>query len=417
MAVPYGQGIERIPGLDLVLMLMEVSMNVAADSTVRSRGARWVVALMLLALAMLPMTGAHAQDAPALALISPSDGATITANDIFVEVKISNFTVDCAQLGRPDQAGVGQILALIDGTTVAQLTNFYCTETFTIPGDGLTPGSHSLAVVLASNTHVPMMETAVVATIDFQPTQPVPLPTANYTGDPALTLVSPLDGVTVPPSFEVQVQPTNFTAATALEGKTNTPGYGHYHVWVDTPEMPESLAGLALMPGTNGFTLNLSAWGPGQHTIRIEPAQNDHTMYDPATPVTFTVTVGAADTTTPAASPDTETAESPAGDVTVQMTDQLQFDPADITIALGQTVTWVNNSAIPHTTTDDPAKNPVAQDHPEYSQLPDGATAWDSGLLQPGESFSYTFTVAGEYHYFCIPHALSNMLGTITVEG
>ena len=41
-------------------------------------------------------------------------------------------------------------------------------------------------------------------------------------------------------------------------------------------------------PEDDPSSLDLSAWGPGQHTIRIEPAQNDHTMYDPATPVTFT---------------------------------------------------------------------------------------------------------------------------------
>jgi len=96
-------------------------------------------------------------------------------------------------------------------------------------------------------------------------------------------------------------QAARHIAATALEGKANVLGYGHYHVWVDAPDMPTSLANLVLMPGTNAFTLDLSAWGEGEHTIRIEPAHNDHAMYTPATPVTFTVTVSAA---APDASPD-----------------------------------------------------------------------------------------------------------------
>jgi plastocyanin len=354
---------------------------------------------------------AAAQGDPALAVVSPADGATVATNEIPVQLAVSNFTLDGAAFGRPDQAGVGEILAFVDGATIAQLTNFYSTDSFVLAGDGLAPGPHTLTFVLASSTHVPIMATAQQITIDFQPPQAVPLPTANYTGDPALTLVSPHDGATVASSFEVQVQPTNFTAATALEGKTNVPGYGHYHVWVDTPEMPSSLAGLALMPGTNGFTLDLSAWGPGEHTVRIEPAQNDHTMYDPATPVEFTVTVGEGETAVPAASPAAGAA------VTVQMTDQLRFAPEDVTIAVGQAVTWVNESAIPHTTTGDPAANPVAQDHPDYAQLPVGAAPWDSGLLQTGQSFSYTFTVPGTYHYFCTPHVLSGMRGTITVQG
>jgi hypothetical protein len=266
----------------------------------RSQAIRWAAALMLVAVMAATLGSARAQDAPALKILSPSDGAAITSSDIAVQVKVSNFTVDCAQLGRPDQPATGQILALVDGTTIAQLTNFYCSDTFTIPGDGLIPGEHTIAVVLASNTHVPNMDTAQVVKINFQPVQPVPLPVADDMGAPALKLVSPLDGATVPSSFAVQVQPSNFIAATALEGKANVVGYGHYHVWIDAPEMPKSLANLILMPGTNAFTLDLSAWGEGQHTIRIEPAHNDHAMYAPATPVTFTVNVSAA---APTASP------------------------------------------------------------------------------------------------------------------
>src|SRR5699024_318171 len=133
-----------------------------------------------------------------------------------------------------DQDGTGQILAFMDGDTIAQLTNIYCTTSFVVPMNGLDAGEHTLAVVLASNTHKPNMDTAQSVTFDYQPAQPLPLPTANYTGDPGVTLVSPTDGEVVPPVFDVQVQPTNFSPTTNLEGKTNVAGYGHYHVWVDS---------------------------------------------------------------------------------------------------------------------------------------------------------------------------------------
>ncbi len=274
--------------------------------------AAWIARLAvigMLALVGVPLAGSvSAQSTPAIKIVSPSDGATITSNDIVVQVEVSNFTVSCAESGAADKDGTGQILAFVDGATIAQLTNIYCADTFTIPGEGLTPGKHQIAIVLASNTHAPMMDTAQSVTIDFQPGQAVPAPVANYTGDPAVKLVSPQDGATVPPVFDVQVQPTNFAPDTGLEGKMNVPGYGHYHVWVDAPEMPQSLAGLVLMPGTNAFTLDLSAWGEGQHTVRIEIAQNDHTMYDPQTSVTFTVNVSASATPVPSANP----AASPA---------------------------------------------------------------------------------------------------------
>ncbi len=121
-------------------------------------------------------------------------------------------------------------------------------------------------------------------------------------------------------------------------------------------------------------------------------------------------------TATPVASPAASPVASPVAAVTVKMTPQLRFEPAAVTITRGETITWANASPMPHTTTSDPAKNPVKATRPELAQLPPGAEGWDSGLLSEGESFSHTFTVAGEYAYFCIPHIMSGMLGKITVE-
>jgi plastocyanin len=94
----------------------------------------------------------------------------------------------------------------------------------------------------------------------------------------------------------------------------------------------------------------------------------------------------------------------------------LHFDPDRVTIKVGQTVTWTNEGVVPHTTTCDPAANPVEKSHPEFIKLPAGAETWNSGFLDPGKSFSHTFTVPGEYDYICIPHVLSGMRGQIIVE-
>jgi plastocyanin len=127
-----------------------------------------------------------------------------------------------------------------------------------------------------------------------------------------------------------------------------------------------------------------------------------------SSPVSCASPTGAAPT---AASP----AASPIAGAIVLMTAKIRFEPADLTIRAGETVTWRNDGTIPHTTTDDPTQNPVATSHADYALLPAGAAPWNSGLLQPGQSFSHTFTVPGDYHYFCIPHVLSGMRGMITV--
>ena len=86
-------------------------------------------------------------------------------------------------------------------------------------------------------------------------------------------------------------------------------------------------------------------------------------------------------------------------EVTVGMEDNF-FDKADITVAPGTTVTWVQRGQYGHTTT-------------SY----DGR--WDSGLIEGGTdgTYSYTFEEPGTYEYFCRPHEEVGMVGTVTVSG
>ena len=70
------------------------------------------------------------------------------------------------------------------------------------------------------------------------------------------------------------------------------------------------------------------------------------------------------------------------------------YVPGTITIKVGTTVTWTNKDSVGHTATSD-----------------DGV--FDSGMLSKGSSFSYTFTTAGTFGYFCTPHPY--MVATIVV--
>jgi plastocyanin len=63
----------------------------------------------------------------------------------------------------------------------------------------------------------------------------------------------------------------------------------------------------------------------------------------------------------------------------------VKFLPSRIEIAAGTTVTWTNNDPLAHTVTAD-----------------DGT--WDSGTIEPGKTFSRTFTQPGEYTVHCTPH-------------
>ncbi len=97
---------------------------------------------------------------------------------------------------------------------------------------------------------------------------------------------------------------------------------------------------------------------------------------------------------------------------TVDMTSTLKFDPTEITVRVGDTVTWRNRSLFVHTVTADKA---LAKD-PDRVQLPTGADPFNSGDIPPGEVFRHQFQTAGRYDYFCIPHEGRNMRGTVVVQ-
>lgn len=109
-------------------------------------------------------------------------------------------------------------------------------------------------------------------------------------------------------------------------------------------------------------------------------------------------------------------AEAPAaedaGRLAVTMTNTLRYGPETLRIRVGETVTWRNTSDLIHTVTADPEK---AID-PANVRLPEGAEVFDSGNMRPGETFSRTFRVPGEYVYFCVPHEAAGMVGRIVVS-
>lgn len=70
------------------------------------------------------------------------------------------------------------------------------------------------------------------------------------------------------------------------------------------------------------------------------------------------------------------------------------FAPAELSVKTGTTVTWTNRDDIPHTVV--------------------CAGKFRSKPMDTDDSFSFTFTVAGDYKYFCSLHP--HMTGMVRVE-
>ena len=75
--------------------------------------------------------------------------------------------------------------------------------------------------------------------------------------------------------------------------------------------------------------------------------------------------------------------------------DNFSFGPSTLTVAVGTTVTWVNRDDIPHTVVSDDK-------------------VFKSKALDTDDKFSYTFTKAGTYAYFCSLHP--KMTGKVIVQ-
>ncbi len=77
------------------------------------------------------------------------------------------------------------------------------------------------------------------------------------------------------------------------------------------------------------------------------------------------------------------------------------YNPQTLTIAKGDTVTWVNKDSFDHTVTSGTPGHPSG--------------LFDSGNIGPNGTFSYVFNSTGTFPYYCKIH-LDKMTGTIIVQ-
>uniref|UniRef100_A0A7S1XAT8 Plastocyanin n=1 Tax=Tetraselmis chuii TaxID=63592 RepID=A0A7S1XAT8_9CHLO len=86
----------------------------------------------------------------------------------------------------------------------------------------------------------------------------------------------------------------------------------------------------------------------------------------------------------------------------------LVFEPSNVTVSSGETITFTNNVGFPH--------NVVFDEDAVPEGVNADAISRDDYLNAPGETYELKLTTPGVYGYYCEPHQGAGMVGSITVN-
>jgi len=99
------------------------------------------------------------------------------------------------------------------------------------------------------------------------------------------------------------------------------------------------------------------------------------------------------------------------------------FEPAELTVSVGDEVVWRNTGTRGHTVTaydggipEEAAYFATGGFESETAAREDWFGGPQDGRIVTGETFSHVFEVPGSYGYVCLPHERNNMAGVVTVE-
>jgi LysM repeat protein/plastocyanin len=176
----------------------------------------------------------------------------------------------------------------------------------------------------------------------------------------------------------------------------STPAYSTYVV-----RFGDSLSSIAVRLGTTVYALAIANNIPNPNLIfagmrLVIPTSSTYAPpgYGSSTqPYTYPVPPSGYRAPTPVPS------GAPSGNATVSI-QNMMFVPSSITVHVGTLVMWKNLDSVAHTVTSGTPSAPSGM--------------FDSGTLNPGQSFQFTFTTPGTFAYYCRIHGAA-MEGTVTV--
>ena len=208
--------------------------------------------------------------APSIAIVSPKV-TTVSTLGFRMEVAVAGFLLDAANYAGTNFPGQGHIHYTVDGALAGGLAGATTSTVFNF--GSLTGGAHTIRAELRNNDHSPLSP-AVFQEMTVS------------VGPPEIRILEPLAGSGASAlGFRMRVAVANFSLDPENYAGTNIAGRGHIHYTVDG-----TLAG-GLAGATTATVFHFGSLTPGNHTVRAELRNNDHSALSPAVFQEMTVSV------------------------------------------------------------------------------------------------------------------------------
>jgi hypothetical protein len=237
---------------------------------------RFAILLMVAAALITPPAGA--QIAPAIQIVSPRNGTTISGTMMVVEVRVQGVKLVPSMIGKPANPGQGHWEIFVDGKAAGLSAD----DVISLPNDvhpSLLPGKHTLKAVLYNNDN-----TAIDGADSSEVTVTIPAKSAmRYkpaSGNPRIKILVPHNHATTSPYVIVWVKINGLRENPSAVGKPARAGEGHWHLYVDG-----KMAGLST---TNVADVQMSR---GKHILKAMLTNNDNTPVKGAASDQIAVTV------------------------------------------------------------------------------------------------------------------------------
>lgn len=232
-----------------------------------------------------PTSAATKSASSSIKIVSPAAGWTAIGDRIEIQVSVTGLKLDGTKIGQPaaQNAGVGHWHVYVDG----KYAGLSVSDVISLPNDAMpsiAAGQHEIKVQLHNTDHTPL-------TPEATDTVSINVPTAlTYSagaGQPSIKIVTAAAASTAGKRLEIQVK----IAGLKLDGTkigqpaAQNPGVGHWHVYVDGKYAGLSVTDVVSLPNDA-----MPSIASGQHEIKVQLHNTDHTPLTPEATDTTTVT-------------------------------------------------------------------------------------------------------------------------------